>query len=181
MKKANNHTVNIASSNSHDTLTSLFKELTDDTDFKKKQNARNTLVKMGKSIIPDLHKLLNSKSVLIRKEAAKVVQIIADIRSIPVLINLLDDTEFDIRWIASEGLIRIGRRSIMPLLKTICVRKSSLFLDRGAHQILSRLLYENEKEKFMPLMLSLDNYHELGEIAPAEASKLLKAKFRLKD
>jgi HEAT repeat protein len=164
-----------------DDLRILIAELIDDSDYKKKQNARKSLVKMGKTIIPDIHKLLNSENVSIRKEAAKLVQLIADLRSIPALISLLDDNEFDIRWIASEGLIRIGRKSIVPLLKAICVGKSSLFLDRRAHQILSSLLYENEKEKLMPLLLSLDNYHELGEIAPSEASKIIKSKFKFRN
>lgn len=180
MKKTENKANDISDVKLPGNLAILIAELIDDSDYKKKHDARKTLVKMGKTIIPDIHKLLNSNSVLIRKEAAKVVQLIADLRSVPKLIILLDDTDFDIRWIASEGLIRIGRKSITPLLKAICVGKSSLFLDRRAHQILSKLLYENEKEQLMSLMLSLDNYHELGEIAPSEASKILKAKFKFK-
>jgi HEAT repeat protein len=174
MKKNDDHGIDLAPSNSHQHLVDLINELTDDSDFKKKHNARNTLVKMGKTIIPELHKLLASKNVLIRKEVVKVVELIADLRSIPLLISLLDDQDFDIRWIASEGLIRIGRKSLIPLLKAISTGKNSLFLDRRAHQILNSLLNQNEKEQFMALMLCLDNYHELGETAPVEASKALK-------
>ncbi|MGA2406446.1 MAG: hypothetical protein ABSF81_06815 [Bacteroidales bacterium] len=52
-----------------------------------------------------MHKLLDSKNGLLRTEAAKIVELIADKRSIPLLINLLDNNEFEIRWIAAEGLI----------------------------------------------------------------------------
>ena len=100
MKNTDNKLIDINPLGFPDRLKILFAELIDDSDYKKKHNARKTLVRMGKTIIPDIHKLLNSNSVLIRKEAAKVVQLIADLRSIPKLIILLDDTDFDIRWIA---------------------------------------------------------------------------------
>lgn len=81
---------------------------------------------MGKTIISQMHKLLDSENDSLRMEAAKIIELIADRRSIPLLINLLDDTKFDIRWIAAEGLIKIGRRSILPLLKSVREGESSL-------------------------------------------------------
>jgi HEAT repeat protein len=71
-------------------------------------------------------------------EAAKIVELIADRRSIPLLINLLDDKEFEIRWIAAEGLIKIGRRSILPLLKSVRDGESSYFHNKGAHHVLNQ-------------------------------------------
>src|SRR5664280_2213328 len=79
---------------------------------------------MGKTVIPQLHRLLDSKNDLLRSEAAKIVEPISDRRSIPFLIRLLDDKEFEIRWIAAEGLIKIGRRSILPLHRTSAKRVS---------------------------------------------------------
>jgi len=61
---------------------------------------------MGTEIIPQMHKLLGSPNRLLCMEAAKIVELIADRRSIPLLIGLLDDKEFEIRWIAAEGLIK---------------------------------------------------------------------------
>jgi hypothetical protein len=174
MKKTNDQGLRINPPDLHGNLAELIKELCDDNNFKEKHNARSTLVKMGKKIIPEMHKLLTSRNVLIRKEAAKVVELIADLRSIPFLINLLNDPDFEIRWIASEGLIRIGRKSLRPLLKAISSGKNSLFLGRSAHQVLIGLLHENEKDQLKSLLLCLDNYHELGETAPVEASKALK-------
>jgi hypothetical protein len=133
---------------------------------------------MGKTIIPELHKLLVSKNYLIRTEAAKIVELIADKRSIKLLIGLLEDTEFEIRWIASEGLIKIGRRSIKPLLKAVCDSKSTMFLYKRVHQILNSLLYEDEKLKLSSLILSLDDYHLLGGTAPVEASRALNSNFK---
>jgi HEAT repeat protein len=114
-------------------------------------------------------------------EAAKVVELIADRRSIPFLINLLDDKEFEIRWIAAEGLIKIGRRSILPLLTSIRDGKSSFILNKGAHHVLLSLLNENEKNKLTSLLLSLDDAQELGETAPIEASEAIKTIFKRKN
>jgi hypothetical protein len=161
-----------------DNLVKLINESLDTDDYSKKLSARETLVMMGNTIIPQVHKLLDSENELLRMEAAKIVELIADRRSIPLLINLLDDPLFDIRWLAAEGLIKIGRRSICPLLKSVRDGRSSLFFNRGTHHILLDLVNEKEKNKLMPLLQSLDNYHELGETAPVQASIALKTVFK---
>ncbi|HBQ84349.1 MAG: hypothetical protein A2X03_08695 [Bacteroidetes bacterium GWA2_40_15] len=162
-------------------LAKLISESIDDNNLILKIEARKHLVGMGRTVIPLLHKLLSSARVLLRKEAAKIVSLIADRRSIPFLIELLNDKEFDIRWIAAEGLIKTGRRSISPLLKSIRDGKSSLLLNEGAHHVLIGLFNENEKQKLESLLLSLDNYHSIGETAPTEAAQALKAVFKCKN
>ncbi len=161
-----------------DNLVKLINGSLDTKDSRKKLTARETLVKMGKTIIPQIHKLLSSENDSLRMETAKIVGIIADTRSIPLLLRLLDDPIFEIRWISAEGLIKIGRRSICPLLKSVRDGRSSLFFNQGTHHILLGLLNENEKIKLMPLLQSLDNYHELGETAPVQASTALKTVFK---
>ena len=127
MKKDSNTEIDNALNDFPINLAKLIKRSLDTKNFSKKLAARDTLVSMGKTIIPHLHKLLNSENDLLRMEAAKIVELIADRRSIPFFITLLDDREFEIRWIAAEGLIRIGRRSLLPLLKSIRDGKSSFF------------------------------------------------------
>jgi hypothetical protein len=163
-----------------DNLTSLIKELLDSKNSVKKLAARNKLVVMGKTILPKLHRLLNSENGLLRMEAAKIVELIADRRSIPFLINLLGDKEFEIRWIAAEGLIKIGRPAILPILKSIRDGKSSFIFNKGAHHVLLSLLDENEKNKLKSFLLSLDDAKELGETAPVEASEAIKTIFKRK-
>ena len=159
-------------------MVKLINELLDADDYPKKHSARETLVKMGKKITPKMHKLLDSDNDLLRMEATKIVELIADRRSIPLLINLLDDPIFDIRWLAAEGLIKIGRWSICPLLKSVRDGRSSLFFNRGTHHILIGVLDEEEKNKLLLLLQSLDNYHELGGTAPVHASIALKTIFK---
>jgi HEAT repeat protein len=161
-----------------DSLSSLIKESLDSKNPVKKLAARSTLVGMGKTIIPKLHKLLNSENSLLRMEAAKIVELMADRRSIPFLINLLDDKEYEIRWIAAEGLIKTGWRSILPLLKAVRDGRSSFLFNKGAHHALNGLLNESQKGKLSTLLLSLDDSHELGETAPVEASEAINIIFK---
>lgn len=163
-----------------DNLANLVIELLDIKNFKVKMEARDTLLSMGKSIIPQMDKLLSANNELLRLEVAKIVELIADQQAIPVLIKLLNDPEFDIRWIAAEGLIKIGRKSIVPILKIIRDGEGSFFLNKGAHHVLQSLLSEKEKKVLMPLLLSLDDHLEAGETAPVEASVALKKTFRCK-
>jgi len=174
MNKNDNSEIDITLKDFPDNLTSLIKESLDSKNSVKKLAARSTLVGMGKTILPKLHRLLNSENGLLRMEAAKIVELIADRRSIPFLINLLDDKEFEIRWIAAEGLIKIGRPAILPLLKSIRDGKSTFILNKGAHHVLLSLLKEDEKNKLTTLLLSLDDAQELGETAPIEASVAIK-------
>ena len=180
MKKDNDIEIDTILKDLPGNLVILIKGTLDTKNTSKKLASRSTLVRMGKTIIPQLHRLLDSENGLLRMEAAKIVELIADRKSIPLLISLLDDKEFEIRWIAAEGLIKIGRRSILPLLKSISDGKSSIILNQGAHHVLLSLLDTNEKNKLMSLLLSLDNSQELGETAPVEASKALKTIFKRK-
>jgi len=177
MKKIKEESNNILNDFPHN-LVKIINESLDTNDYTKKLSARETLVKMGKTIIPQMHKLLDSENDLLRMEAAKIVELIADRRSIPFLLRLLDDTIFDIRWIAAEALIKIGRQSICPLLKSIRDVKSSYIFHRRAHHILLGLVGENEKDQLLPLLQSLDNYYELRETAPVQASIALKTVFK---
>ena len=178
MKTHNNSEIDIELKDFPGDLGLVIKDSVDEKNYSRQINAGKTLEKMGKTIIPEMHKLLNSKNNLLRKRAARVVKLIADKRSIPFLINLLDDKEFDIRWIAAVGLIRIGRRSIVPLLKSIRDGGSSYFLNQGAHHVFDSLLNEKEKVGMNQLLLCLEDYHELGETAPTEASSALRTLFK---
>jgi len=126
MKKIDNTEIDNSLNDFPDNLVKFIKGSLDTKNFSKKLSARTSLVKMGKTIISQMHKLLDSENDSLRMEAAKIIELIADRRSIPLLINLLDDPKFDIRWIAAEGLIKIGRRSILPLLKSVREGESSL-------------------------------------------------------
>jgi hypothetical protein len=170
MKKNDNSEIDKILIDSPAYLLNLVKESLDTKNVKKKLSSRMTLVKMGKKILPQMYKLLKSEEVLYRMEAVKIIELIGDRTSIPVLVELLDDNEFDIRWIASEALIKIGRSSIRPVLKSVRDGENSILLNESAHHVLTSLLSESEKKNEMELLLSLENHHSLGTTAPVAAS-----------
>jgi len=161
-----------------DDLAFLIRELLDDKNYPENHNSRILLVKKGKTILPHLYKLLKSDNKILRAEVAKIVEQISDRRSIKVLISLLNDPEFEVRWIAAEGLVKIGRSTIIPLLKLIRDGGGNYFVNHGVHHILTSLLNEKEKKRISGFLLSLEDYRELGETAPVEASRALTVLFK---
>lgn len=141
-------------------------------------HARRDLIDMGKEILPYIHLLLKSKNFTVRKEAVKITERIADKSSVLKLIDLLDDNESSIRWMAAEGLARIGRDSIVPLMKAIVKCGSSHYVKLGAHHVLSHVLTSEEKEKYKYLIHSLHDYFEINGSVKHEASKALSNVYR---
>src|SRR5664280_3025224 len=87
MKEIDNTEIDNALDDFPGNLAKLIKESLDTKNSDKKLAARSTLVRMGKTIVPQLHRLLDSKNGLLRSEASKIVELIADRRSIPFLIR----------------------------------------------------------------------------------------------
>jgi len=143
------------------------------SDYQTKSNARRYLVDLGKEILPQVNKLLLSKNTHLRKEASKIIELIGDKDSIPTLIELLDDDESSIRWIAAEGLVHIGKESIVPLLNSLIQMGDNTYLKLGARHVFLKLFSEDEKEYFKPLLLSLKNYNNISILAPVEAFRAL--------
>jgi HEAT repeat protein len=89
----------------------------------------------------------------------------------------LDDEESDIRWIASEGLVKQGKDSIKPLLKVLMKKSGSVFVLAASHHVFNEL-YKHKKlpddfpfDKIMPFLkitspeeeLKITVYHILNE------------------
>jgi HEAT repeat protein len=151
----------------------ILPDLADLNNYQKKSNARRYLVDMGKVILPQLNKLLESKNSHLRREASKIIELIGDKESIPTLLSLLGDDESSIRWIASEGLVHIGRESIVPLLDTLVQRGDDTYLKLSARHVLIKLFNDEEREDFRPLLLSLKNFNNIAILAPVEAFRAL--------
>lgn len=60
--------------------------------------------------------MLNDSAETVRKSAAVALGTIADVRSLEPLITALDDRYYGARFMAAEGLIRIGSPAVKPLL-----------------------------------------------------------------
>jgi HEAT repeat protein len=156
-----------------DNVASVIPDLMETKNYQKKREARRNLVHMGKMILPLMNKLLTSKNLILRKEASKVIELIGDKESIPTLIRLLDDENGSIRWIAAEGLIHVGRDSIVPLLEALFKCTDTYYVKLGAHHVFTRLFSDEEKSEFRPLLLSLRRYNNVAITAPIEAYNAL--------
>lgn len=97
MKTADMAEINIALNKFPGKKVRLIVELLNDKNYHKKHEARISLVKTGIAIIPKIHILLGSPNNMLRMEVAKIVELIASRKSVPSIISLLDDKEFEIR------------------------------------------------------------------------------------
>ena len=89
---------------------------------------------------------------------------------IDIQIQALEDEESDIRWIAAEGLVKLGRKVIKPLLeKLIDDGGETIYMRKGAYHIFPKLdIRDERKEKLKPLIKALNTkklYHEIPIIA----------------
>ena len=129
-----------------------------------RKKARYDLVKIGKPAIKYLSDLLiepkdKDPKEYIRWEAIKTLSQITDAESIPVLIKALENDDFDVRWMAAEGLINIGEKSIKPLLKALVRKSNSIFLLEGAHHVLKDLQFKKVFDDQTGIINTLENYN----------------------
>jgi HEAT repeat protein len=125
--------------------------------------ARYELVKIGKPAIEYLIGLQYLTTEHVRWEAIKTLSQIAHPDAIPILINALENDRFDVRWLAAEGLIDIGKESIKPLLEAIEQQQDSKFLKEGVHHVLKDLKSKNlfKDELHIIKMIEDSNTHSL--------------------
>ncbi len=128
-------------------------------DVIQRRKARLDLVKIGKPAIKYLSGLLNEPKEQVRWEAIKTLSQINDSKSIPILINALENGDIDVRWIAAEGLINIGKESIEPLLKALLENSNSKYLLKGAHHVLKDLQSKRIFVDRTGLISRIENYN----------------------
>jgi HEAT repeat protein len=119
-------------------------------------DARDYLVSMKEKAVPHLTEALKSDNQWVRWEAAKALAKIGDPAASQSLINALEDKMFDVRWIAAEGIIAIGRKALIPLLSALTKRDDSLWLREGAHHVIHDLMREDLKAVFSPILDAIE-------------------------
>ncbi len=154
------------------TLFQLYR-LIDVSDYHKHFKAKENFIKQGKAILPVMHKLMTSKYRVIRKEAIKIVRQIAHKSSIPAAIRMLNDPESEIRWIAAEALINMGRISIKPVLEALIFSGKSYFLRQGAHHVLAALIQDEDPKELKQLIKAIRHDSEAPEKIPVKAAIVL--------
>ncbi len=140
----------------------------------KRKKSRYELVKIGKPAIKYLSGLLKEPKEHIRWEAIKTLSQIAAPESIPILIKALGNDDFDVRWLAAEGLIEIGKKSIKPLLKSLVGGQDSILLLEGVHHVLKGLEFKKIFFDDVGIIKKLEDNNLHSEIALAAEELLAK-------
>ena len=136
----------------------------------RRERARKSLVRLGKSAVPTLIGLLSDKNEHMRWEACKALGSIKDPEAAGSLVGALSDRGMEIRWLAAEGLIDLGRSSVIPLLDALELQFDSLFLRQGAHHVLHAL--QRQRLLDASTLAVLDSLRSLGpRMAVALAAK----------
>jgi HEAT repeat protein len=130
-----------------------------------REDARHTLVAMGKAAVPSLIEALKNKNTLMRWEAAKALGEIGDPDTAAALVGALEDEEFDVRWLAAEGLIRMNIKGLKPLLEALEHRADSALLLEGAHHVFHDLTKGGLRKFLVPVLAALEAL-EPGEEVP---------------
>ena len=147
--------------------------LIDISDYHKHIKAKENFVKLGKKILPVMNKLMTSKYRVIRKEAIKIVRDIGDPSSTQVVIDMLEDPEGDIRWIAAESLINIGRITFKPILEALVTNGESYYLRQGAHHVLKALIKKEDAKELKQLVRVIRHDTKIPETIPVKAALAL--------
>ena len=129
----------------------LIKTLGSDNGMER-QSAREELVAIGRDSVGFLMELLSHPKHIYRWEAVKTMEEICDPVSIPLFIQAMEDEKSDVRWLAAKGLIKLGKLSIKPLLKTLEKKSDSVFVLEGAHHV----FFDLKENKMLPKDFPID-------------------------
>jgi HEAT repeat protein len=136
--------------------------------------ARKSLVAIGKPSVRPLVEALASKKELVRWEAAKAIGQIDDQTATLALVRSLEDEMFDVRWLAAEALIAIGKEALVPLLQALTQHSDSLWLREGAHHVFHDLADRKIMGVLRPVLTALEGIEPSIEV-PLAANTALKA------
>jgi len=134
--------------------------------------ARRLLVAIGPKAVDELISTTRNKDQQIRWESLKALAQIGDSGAVQALIEALSDSNFDIRWIAAEGLIAIGQPALVPLLRALKSHADSLALLEGAHHILHDIKKDGCQFVLRPVLEALEDSEPSLEV-PFAANKAI--------
>jgi len=102
-----------------------------------RERARRALIAMGPKAVEPLLNALKHRRSRVRYEAAMCLAAIADRRAVDGLVQALGDRAFEVRWVAAEGLIGIGRFAVPAVLQALMAGADSAWLREGCRHVLS--------------------------------------------
>lgn len=109
-----------------------------DPDLHKRSEAARMIVEAGAEATPALVEFLREGPHVARWQAARLLGEIADPKAAPDLVRALEDEEDDVRWLAAEALVRLGREALPALFDALIDPEKPItpWLRQGAHHVL---------------------------------------------
>jgi HEAT repeat protein len=141
----------------HTTIRSLLAEL-ESADPVQREVARFSLINIGTTEVTAalVAELLDPRQ-HVRWEAAKALCAVRDPISAPALLEALDDNDPDVRWVAGEGLIALGRTGLLAALHGLTKHARSPAFRKGAHHVLRDLYHQGESSAILaPVIAALE-------------------------
>ena len=135
-----------------------------DKDVNVRYAATDALVRIGKPAVQPLIRALKYKEWYVRKRAAYILGKIGDKRAIRPLIEALRDEDADVRYAATEALVRIGKPAVQPLIKAL--KYKEWYVRKRAAYILGKI---GDKRAIKPLIEALRDEDADVRYAAAEA------------
>ena len=145
-----------------------------------REKAREALVELGKPAVSSLTQaLLNSRQDQVRWEAAKALGGINDTRSVPSLVQALEDNSSDVAWAAADALKTFRKAAWPALLQALIKSKSeAVALRKGAHHVLADQKEDGFNDLLATLLKALESSSapESSAVAAHEILKRMNAK-----
>lgn len=154
--------------------------LLESKDGKIRTRARKSLVTIGKQAVAPLSLVLeNSKIYKARWEAAKALNEIGDLKSIPTLVKALEDPKSDVAWLAAITLEKFRKAAWPELLRALVDHGSrSVLLRNGAHHILRKQKVNGYNDLLDILRTALESGSVPESISPAAYHMLERMKIK---
>ena len=156
------------------TIDALIAKLSD-PDGEVRKRASFALVRFGSAAVDPLIRACNTPDHRVCWEMCKTLSLIGDPAAVPVFIKALEDDHFEIRWMAAEGLIAIGRKqpeSLKALLHALVQHPNSFGLREGAHHVFHDLVVYHGRTEFKPLVSTLASFDWTAK-TPAAVNEVL--------
>ncbi|MBE7444398.1 MAG: HEAT repeat domain-containing protein [Planctomycetia bacterium] len=142
-----------------------------------RQKARESLVALGKPAVSSLIQALqNSMLDQVRWEAAKGLGAIGDTKSIPPMVQALEDSDPDVAWLAAEALSNFEKTAWSPLLRVLIKDGSdSVLLRQGVRHVLLNQKEDGFNDLLATQMKALEP-GAVSESATVAAYEILKGR-----
>ena len=130
-----------------------------------RHDARTRLARLGDAAVGAVAELLEDPREQARWEAAKTLSDMNRVTAAPALVRALTDEEsFGVRWVAAEGLVRLGRDALVPLFEALMRNPRSVYLRVGAHHVLIGARRHGEEALAEPVLEALGSYSPRADL-----------------